>query len=150
MSNTCKIYNNDGDTQVFDTGAAIQVNDTMLKGQRFTINAPVLDYADYPKAFFIAPAACKVVSAKECHATALATTGSIVLEKCNGTKAAGAGDAVLAANFNGVGTAETVQSILGSTGAVATLSAGDRLAVKLSAAGSALAGSTITVVAEYV
>ena len=74
-------------------------NNTTLKGSRFAVTLSPIAYASRAIAFFIAPAGCKVVSARETHGTACDTTDTMTIEKCNTGEDAGAGDVVLATAF---------------------------------------------------
>jgi predicted RecA/RadA family phage recombinase len=97
--------------------------------------------------FFIAPVAMRVLKVSEVHSVANASTLTADITKDTGTNAPGAGAAVLASTkLNLEGTANTVQSpALSATAANLVLAAGDRLAFKPSAAGTAIAGVAVTV-----
>lgn len=104
------------------------------------------------QSFFIANRAYEVVAAKEIHAVAESTAGSLKIQvtKDTGTDAPGAGTDLLTNNtntgFDGKATANTVQSgTLTATGASLQLAAGDRLSVDFSAGATELVGVTITV-----
>lgn len=96
--------------------------------------------------FFIAPVPMKVLKVSEVHSVANASTLTTDIIKDSGTDAPGAGDTVLDAAIDLEGTANTVQSPdLTATAADLLLAAGDRLAFKPSAAGTAIANVVVTV-----
>jgi len=103
------------------------------------------------EAFFVAPAACKVVRAKESHTTAEASAGTLtidIVKDASGNAPGTSTTSVLAATFDGKGAANTPQAQDGASGN--QLAAGDRLTFKPSAAGTELTGVIITVELEYV
>jgi hypothetical protein len=103
------------------------------------------------EAFFVATVACKVVRAKESHKTAEATAASLsldIVKDASGDAPGTSTTSVLAAAFDGKGTANTPQSQDGASGI--ELAAGDRLTYKPTAAGTELVGVIITVELEYV
>jgi hypothetical protein len=121
-----------------------------LKGQRFTVQYPQVAAADVAKTFFIAPAACKVVSAYERHVTVAGQAGTLTIEKLTTGEAPGAGDVVLAAAFNLVSTANTPVSAAAVATGVEELVAGDALCLKLASGNAAsYALGTITVTMEW-
>lgn len=132
------------DTIEQDTGGAIV-------GSRFVVTYPDVAAADVAKTFFIAPAACKVVSAYERHVTVAGQAGTLTIEKLTTGEAPSAGDVVLAAAWDLTSTANTPVSKTALTTAVATLAAGDALCLKLaSGAATSYALGTISVLMEYV
>lgn len=94
--------------------------------------------------FFIADRAYEIVEAREAH-TAVGTGGACTLqvEKLTGTQAPGAGTTVLAASFNLVGTANTVQTQSGSN---KIINAGDRLSLKLTGTPTSVANVSVDLV----
>lgn len=98
--------------------------------------------------FFVAPAACKVLAISEVHSTAGSDAGAVtaVVTHDSGTAVPGAGTSLhQSGSFNLKGTANTVQNAtLSTTAATITLSAGDRLAVKLTGTPTAVAGAVVT------
>ncbi len=122
-----------------------------IPSQRFTVTFPQVTAADVAKIFWIAPAACKVISAQERHGTAAGQAATLQIEKLNTGDAPGTGDEVLATGFDLTEAANTtVEDLTVATGAE-KLAKGDALALKLDAAGNA-AGydeGTITVVLEW-
>lgn len=97
-------------------------------------------------AFFVAPAACKIVAVAEVHAVAGDDAGAVtaVVTKDTGTAAPGAGTAVTTGTFNLKGTANTAQvGTLAASGTI-TLARGDRLSVKLTGTATTLAGTIIS------
>lgn len=109
----------------------------------FTIyGADAATAANY-STFWVAPAACLLLSFQEAHATA-GTDGSAVtldLEKLTGTTAPGSGSSMLSTTLSLKATANTVQTAtVTPTNANKTLAAGDRVALKK--------GGTLTSVAN--
>ena len=122
-----------------------------IKGQRFTVSFPQVAAADVAKTFFIAPAACKIISAYERHVTVAGQAGTLTIEKLTTGEAPGAGDVILAAAFDLTSTANTPVTKAGVTTAAGTLAAGDALCLKLaSGAATSYALGTITVTMEWV
>lgn len=110
--------------------------------------AVALRQAQYGKADWTAPFACKVVSVKERHSTAEATaaTLTLMLKKVPSGTAASAGTNCLSAGINQKTTADTNQAgSLSATAVDYTLAAGDSLGAVLSTTGTELAGSVMTV-----
>lgn len=101
------------------------------------------------QAFFVAPVAMKVLKVSAVHSAAESTASTLTADvlKDTGTDAPGAGTSVLGATkVNLKGTANTVQApTLATSAATLTLAAGDRLALKPSAAGTEIAGLVVTV-----
>lgn len=103
--------------------------------------------ASYGK-IFTAPYPMTVIGVTEVHTTAGSDAGAVTLglERCQGTEASGAGDALLASDFNLKGTAETVQTgTLTATTANLTLQRGDRLNLVDTGVLTAVAGVQVTV-----
>lgn len=101
---------------------------------------------------FIAVAPCFVRAVKEVHGTAGtdASSVTVTLEKLTGTTAPGSGSAMLATTFNMKGVANTVQTgTFDADRTKRTLSAGDRMALKLSGTPTALADVVIIIEVEY-
>jgi hypothetical protein len=114
------------------------------------VSYPQFAAADVAKTFFIAPAACKVVSAYERHVTVAGQAGSLQIEKLTTGEAPSAGDVTLAAGFDMTSTANTPVSIAALTTEAATLAAGDALCLKLASGNAAsYALGTITVTMEW-
>ena len=138
MANTSKIYNNDGDNLVVASGGKIAVEaagwleltSDFVKGERFQVTFPNIAAADVAKAFFVAPAACKIISAYEIHGTVCDAADTLQIEKCTSGEDAGAGDELLAAAFTLNSAANTPVSKAAVTTAAATLAAGDALLLK--------------------
>lgn len=158
MANTSKVYNNDGDNLVVASGGKIAVQaaggleltSDFVKGERFHVTFPNIAAADVAKAFFVAPAACKIISAYEIHGTVCDAADTIQIEKCASGEDAGAGDEVLAAVFTLNSTANTPVSKTAVTTAAATLAAGDALLLKFkSGDGTNYAEGCITCTMEW-
>jgi hypothetical protein len=106
------------------------------------------------QAFFIANAPCQVIWASESHTVAETGAPSLaidIVKEASGSAAGTSTTSVLASTFNGKGTANTPQKVLGnSTVANVRLAAGDRLSFKPSASGSQLTGVIIAVGLKYI
>lgn len=121
-----------------------------VAGSRFTVTYPQVGAADVAKTFFIAPAACKVVSAYERHVTVAGQAGTLTIEKLTTGEAPGNGDVTLAAAFDLTSTANTPVTKAAVTTAAGTLAAGDALCLKVaSGAATSYALGTITVTMEW-
>ncbi len=158
MANTSKIYNNDGDNLVVASGGKIAVEaaggleltSDFVKGERFQVTFPNIAAADVAKAFFVAPAACKLISAYEIHGTVCDKADTLQIEKCTSGEDAGGGDELLAAAFTLNSTANTPVSKAAVTTAAATLAAGDALLLKFkSGDGTDYAEGCITCTMEW-
>lgn len=126
------------------TGVVVQ------KGQTFQISYQQVAAADVAKTFFIAPAACIILSAYERHVTVAGQAGTLQIEKLTTGEAPTAGDVLLAAAFDLASTANTPVSAAAVTTAAATLAAGDALCLKLaSGAATSYALGTITVTMKW-
>ena len=121
-----------------------------VKGSRFTVSYPQVAAADVAKTFFIAPAACKIVSAYERHATVAGQAGVLTIEKLTSSEAPSAGDDLFAAGFDLTSTANTPVSKTAVTTSAGTLAAGDALCLKLqSGDASSYALGTVTCTLEW-
>jgi len=130
---------------------ALALSSQFIKGQKFTVTYPDVAAADVAKTFFIAPAACKIISAYERHVTVAGQAGTLTIEKLTTGEAPGAGDVILAAAFDLASTANTPVTKAGVTTAAGTLAAGDALCLKLASGNAAsYALGTITVTMEWV
>ena len=122
-----------------------------IVGSKFQVTFPQVAAADVAKTFFIAPAACKVLSAYERHVTVAGQAGTLTIERLNTGDAPGAGDVLLAAAFDLTSTANTPVSKAAVTDGKEILVAGDALCLKLaSGAATSYALGTITVTMQYV
>jgi hypothetical protein len=107
--------------------------------------------ADVAKQFFVAPAACSVVSAKLRYGTAAGQAGTLNIEKCSDGEAAAAGDDCLGTGFNLYTTADTDQTQAATSDGKEDLVAGDALRLDLtSGAATSLADAIITVTLVWV
>ena len=143
------------DTTSTLTGAVTMtagVNSQIIKGSQFHVTYGDIILADVAKLFWVAPAACKVVSAYETHMVISSATGTLNVEKCTAGEAAAAGDVVLnASGWDMTSTIDTPVSIATAGGAGATLAAGDQLRLILTAAtGTSYAGGVVTMLMEWV
>lgn len=121
-----------------------------IAGERFVANLYNFAAATAGQPFFIAPAACKIVSAYERHITVCDAADTMTIEKLNTGEAPGAGDVVLATAFTLNSTANTPVSSAAVTTAAGTLAAGDALCTKfVSGDGTNYAGANITVTMEW-
>lgn len=128
------------------------VNSQIIIGQRFHVTIADLILADVAKLFWVAPAACKVISAYETHSVISSATGTLNVEKCTTGEAAAAGDVVLnASGWDMTSTIDTPVTIATAGGAGATLAASDQLRLILTAAtGTDYAGGVVTMLMEWV
>lgn len=121
-----------------------------VKGERFLVVYPQIAAADVAKTFFIAPAACKMISIAERHVTVAGQPGVLTIEKLNDTEAPGAGDDLLTTGLDLAGTANLARSENSVGTAAATLAAGDALCLKMkSGAATSYALGTIVVTMEW-
>jgi len=120
-------------------------------GEKFTVTYPQVVAADVAKTFFIAPAACKVVSAYERHVTVAGQAAALNIEKLTSGQAPSAGGVVLAATWDLTSVANTPVSKAAVVTAVGTLAAGDALCLILASGNAAsYALGTITVTMQWV
>lgn len=121
-------------------------DDRFVKGMRTTVTfAPVAD-ATIPTIFFVAPNACKVVSATERHVTIAGQAGTMQVVKVPSGTAIGSGTELLASAFNLTSTANTNVTKTST----AQLAKGDALALKVaSGAATSYAGGVVTVTIEW-
>jgi len=78
-----------------------------IKGSRFQVTYPDVAAADVAKTFFIAPTACKIVSAYERHVTVAGQAGSLTIEKLTTGEAPSAGDVLITTGWDLTSTANT-------------------------------------------
>jgi hypothetical protein len=101
--------------------------------------------------FFIAPAACRLVSAYEAHGTVAGQSGTLQIEKCNTGEAKTAGDVLLASAFDLTSAASTPVAKAAVSDGREYLVAGDMLRLNLaSGAATSLADAAITVLMQWV
>lgn len=121
-----------------------------VPGERTTITYNQIAAADVAKIFWIAPAACKVVSAQERHVTVAAQAATLQIEKLASGEVPGAGDVLLVTGFDLTSTANTPEEDLAVNTGVEKLVKGDVLSLRLSAGdATGYALGTITVVMEW-
>lgn len=119
-------------------------------GSRFIVSYPQIAAADVAKTFFIAPAACKIISARERHVTVAGQAGALTIEKLTTGQAPSAGDNLFATPFDLTSIANTPVLSTAVTTAAGTLVAGDALCLKLaSGAATSYALGTISVLMEW-
>lgn len=140
----------------YEAGLGVTAGDLELtdgqhvKGSRFQVTYPDVAAADVAKTFFIAPAACKIVSGYERHVTVAGQAGVLTVEKLTTGEAPGAGDDLFGTGFNMVSTANTPVSKTAVTTAAGTLAAGDALCLKVqSGAATSYALGTVTLTMEW-
>ena len=135
---------------IIDSGGNFNIPAQFVAGERFQVTYPQIAAADVAKTFFIAPAACKIISAYERHVTVAGQAGTLTIEKLTSGEAPGAGDVLLSSAFDLTSTANTPVTKSAITTTAASLAAGDALCLKL-ASGSATsyALGTITVTMEW-
>lgn len=134
-----------------DSDGDIEIaNGQHVKGERFTVNLYNFAAAQVGQPFFIAPAACKVISAYERHITVCDAADTLTIEKLTTGEAPGAGDVVLASAFTLNSTANTPVTKAAVTTGVEALAAGDALCTKFASGdGTNYAGANITVTLEW-
>lgn len=143
-------------TQITSTAAEINAlagiaTGKFVPGQRFQVTYPQVAAADVAKTFFIAPAACKIVSGYERHVTVAGQAGVLSVEKLTAAEAPGAGDDLFTTGWDLTSTANTSVSKTAVTTATGTLAAGDTLCLLLqSGAATSYALGTITLTMEWV
>jgi hypothetical protein len=121
-----------------------------IAGQRFQVTFPNIAAADVAKAFFVAPAPCKLISAYEIHGTVCDAADTMQIEKCTSGEDAGAGDELLVSAFVLNSTANTPVTKAAVTTAAATLDAGDALLLKFkSGDGTNYAEGCVTCTMEW-
>lgn len=119
--------------------------------RRFEVAFPQIAAADVAKTFFVAPATCKVICARERHVTVAGQAGTLTIEKLPSGTAPGSGTVVMAAAFDLTSTANTVVSKDALATSAAVLNDGDALCLKLaSGAATSYALGTITVTLEWI
>ena len=121
-----------------------------IPGQRFTVTYPQVAAADVAKTFWIAPAACRIISAQERHVTVAGQAATLQIEKLSPGEAPGAGDVLLANGFALTSVANTPVKDLAVANGNEILVAGDALCLNLAAGNAAAyALGTITVVMQW-
>jgi len=120
-------------------------------GQKFVVTYPQIAAADVAKTFFIAQAACKIVSGYERHVTVAGQAGVLTVEKLTSGTAPGAGSDLFTTGFDMVGTTNVPTTQTAVTTAAGTLAAGDALCLKVqSGAATSYALGTLSLVMQYV
>lgn len=120
----------DGGKITVEAAGGLEITGDFVKGERFQVSFPNIAAADVAKAFFVAPAACKIISAYEIHGTVCDAADTLQIEKCTSGEDAGAGDELLASAFTLNSTANTPVTKAAVTTAAASLAAGDALLLK--------------------
>ncbi len=128
----------------------LEVTGQHVKGERFTVTYPQVAAADVAKTFFIAPAACKIISGYERHVTVAGQAGVLTVEKLTTGEAPSAGDDLFTTGWDLTSTANTPVSKTAVTTAAGTLAAGDALCLKLQSGNAASYDlGTVTVTMEW-
>lgn len=141
----------DASANQLNVSGTANITAQFVKGQKFEVTYSQVAAADVAKTFFIAPAACKILSAYERHVTVAGQAGTLTIEKLESGEAPGAGDVLLASAFDLTSTANTPVTKAAVTTAAATLAAGDALCLKVaSGAATSYALGTITVTMQWV
>jgi len=121
-----------------------------VKGERFTVNLYNFAAATVGQPFFIAPAACKLVSAYERHITVCDAADTMTIEKIVSGGAPGSGDVALTAAFTLNSAANTPVTKTAVADGKETMAAGDALCTKFVAGdGTNFAGANLTVTLEW-
>lgn len=122
-----------------------------IVGEKFSVTYPQVAAADVAKTFFIAPAACKIISGYERHVTVAGQAGVLTVEKLNTGEAPAAGDDLFTTGWDLTSTANTPVSKTAVTTAAGTLAAGDALCLKVqSGAATSYALGSITLTMQWV
>ena len=122
-----------------------------IVGEKFVVSYPQVAAADVAKTFFVAPAACKIVSGYERHVTVAGQAGVLTVEKLTAAEAPGAGDDLFTTGWDLTSTANTSVSKTAVTTAAGTLAAGDALCLKVQSGDAAsYALGTLTIVMQWV
>ncbi len=136
--------------QIDKNGDGGLTDDKFITGNRFQLTFPQIAAADVAKIFFIAPKACKIVSAYERHVTVAGQAGVLTIEKLNTGVAPGSGSDLFTTGFDLTSTANTPVTKTAVTTSAASLVAGDALCLKLqSGAATSYALGTLTVTMEW-
>jgi hypothetical protein len=121
-----------------------------VKGERFVVSICNFAAASIGIPFFIAPAACKLVSAYERHITVCDAADTMTIEKLTTGEAPGAGDVALAATFTLNSAANTPVTKVAVADGKEIMAAGDALCTKFAAGdGTNYAGANLTVTLEW-
>jgi hypothetical protein len=149
-----KFFNTSTGDTVFSmdasTGDVELGTNQFVKNQVFTVVYPQVAAADVAKTFFVAPAACELISASERHVTVAGQAGTLQIEKLNTTEAPAAGDVLLSSAFDLTSTANTTVTKSAVSTGVQQLVAGDALCLKLASGNAAsYALGTITVTMKW-
>ena len=143
-------------TAVTATAAEINAIDgvatgAIIVGSRFAVSLSPIVAASVGQAFFIAPAACKIISAYEVHGTACDTTDTLTIEKCNSGDDAGGGDVALATAWTLNSTVNVPVSVAAVTDGKQVLVAGDSLMLKFASGdGTTYAQGAVTVLMQWI
>jgi hypothetical protein len=122
-----------------------------VKGEKFLAIFPNIAAASVGKPFFIAPAACKVLSAYETHVTVCDAADTMTISKCNTGEAPGAGDVVLAEAWTLNSTANTPVTKAAVTDGKEAMVAGDMLNLKFASGdGTSYDGGCVVVTLVWV
>ena len=113
-----------------EAAGGLEITEDFVKGLRFHVTFPNIAAADVAKAFFIAPAPCKIISAYERHVTVAGQAGVMTIEKLTSGEAPGAGDDLFTTGFDLTSAANTPVTKTAVTTAAGTLAAGDTLCLK--------------------
>jgi hypothetical protein len=131
-------------------GAQTLTTGQFVKGEKFVVTFPNIAAASVGFPFFIAPAACKVLSAMETHVTVCDAADTMTISKCNTGEAPGAGDVVLAAAFTLNSTANTPVTKAAVTDGKEAMVAGDMLNLKFASGdGTSYAGGCVVVTLQW-
>ena len=126
-------------------------DERLIPGSRSVVTYSPFSAAGIPLIFWIAPAACKIVSAVERHITVAGQAGTMQVEKIPSGTAIGSGIVVLASAFDLTSTANTNVTILGfATLATQSVAKGEALAGKVaSGAATSYANGTLSITVEW-
>lgn len=129
------------------TSGATATSGTFPVGSRFTVVSDAIANATFPVPFFVAPAACKLISCYETHKTKSTTGQTAQLEYLASGTAPGSGTGMLSASIALDITNDTPQTV--AAGSVSTLVAGDRIGLVTSASGATYAGGQFVATLQW-
>lgn len=126
-------------------------DERFIPGSRSVVTYSPFSAAGIPSIFWVAPAACKIISAVERHVTVAGQAGTMQIEKIPSGTAIGSGTVVLTTAFDLTSTANTnVTSLGSSTLATQSIAKGEALAGKVaSGAATSYANGTLSVTIEW-
>lgn len=121
-----------------------------IEGSRFLQTIGEIDLANIAgRIVFVAPKACKLISAHEVHETKSTDGGTIQVEKCEAGEAAGSGNNLLATAFTMTTTDDTAVTQAAITSGEEVMAAGDFLRLVLGGNGTSYADGNLGLLLEW-